>query len=39
MSICTLIPELVPSPLFNKSVHDLFKNDKRGKRIRDATRF
>jgi hypothetical protein len=33
-----LIPELVPSPLFNKSVHDQFKNDKRWKRIRDATR-
>jgi hypothetical protein len=34
----TLIPELVPSPLFHKSAHDLFKNDKRWKRIRDATR-
>src|SRR5437879_5573295 len=33
-----LVPELVPSPLFDKSVHDLFKNDKRWKRIRDATR-
>lgn len=33
-----LIPELIPSPLFNKSVHDLFKNDKRWRRIRDATR-
>lgn len=32
-----LVPELVPSPLFDKSVHDLFKNDKRWKRIRDAT--
>jgi hypothetical protein len=38
MPSCTLIPELVPSPLFDKSVHDLFKNDKRWKRIRDATR-
>jgi predicted nucleic acid-binding protein len=34
----TLIPVLVPSPLFHKSVHDLFNNDKRWKRIRDATR-
>jgi hypothetical protein len=33
-----LTPELVPVPLFNQSVHDLFKNDKRWKRIRDATR-
>jgi hypothetical protein len=33
----TLIPELVPSPLFHKSVHDLFNNDRRWKRIRDAT--
>lgn len=38
MASCILIPELVPSPLFHKSVHDLFKNDKRWKRIRDATR-
>jgi len=38
MPSCILIPELVPSPLFDKSVHDLFKNDKRWKRIRDATR-
>lgn len=34
----TLIPELVPRPLFHKSVHDQFKNDKRWRRIRDATR-
>jgi hypothetical protein len=34
-----LVPELVPSPLFHKSVHDLFNNDKRWKRIRDATRM
>jgi hypothetical protein len=34
----TLIPELVPSPLFHKSVHDLFNNDRRWRRIRDATR-
>jgi hypothetical protein len=33
-----LIPELVPSPLFHKSVHDLFNNDKRWRHIRDATR-
>jgi hypothetical protein len=33
-----LIPELVPSPLFHKSVHDLFSNDKRWRRIRDAIR-
>jgi hypothetical protein len=33
-----LIPELVPSPLFHKSVHDLFNNDKRWRRIRDAIR-
>lgn len=33
-----LTPELVPSPLFHKSVHDLFNNDKRWRRIRDATR-
>lgn len=38
MSRYALIPELVPRPLFNKSVHDLFKNDARWKRIRDATR-
>ena len=38
MPSCILIPELVPSPLFDKSVHDLFRNDKRWKRIRDATR-
>jgi hypothetical protein len=38
MSSCALIPELVPSPLFHKSVHDLFNNDKRWRRIRDATR-
>jgi len=33
-----LVPELVPRPLFNKSVHDQFKNDKRWKRIRDEAR-
>jgi len=38
MQYYILIPELVPRPLFNKSVHDLLKNDKRWKRIRDATR-
>lgn len=38
MASYPLIPELVPSPLFHKSVHDLFNNDKRWRRIRDATR-
>lgn len=33
-----LVPELVPSPLFHKSAHDQFKNDKRWKHIRDDTR-
>lgn len=32
-----LMPELVPAPLFHQSAHNIFKKDKRWKRIRGDT--